>query len=132
MNDARRAATDLATESDRRHVRRMSEIEQTRPPLIRAQAGKVLVDIPLDDESRHPLNHRRIVVTESAIAKHLNLGCADVGAHNLEAYARNNLDLICRRALELEHSKSIFPNLRIDAPRGEGLADLIIIDEGQL
>ena len=102
----------------------------TKKPIIRVENGQVSIHVPLADRS--DVRYRSILIEEAAIARYLNVGQDQLGEHNLESFARNNLEYIMRRAIEVAQAKLIVPNFAIDAPRQHGLPDIICIKEGEL
>lgn len=102
---------------------------------IFARHGDVCIDVPLGSEIGKLAPKRRVVVSGEAIEDFLRLtpeAAASLDDAERERFVCDNLEMILRRAVELTASKVIVSDMRISAPPGTGLPDLILIRAGEL
>lgn len=77
-------------------------------------------------------DQRHIIIPVETVATFLGKSIGQLTAAELEAFGRTHKTRILRRALEVEASKKVIPDLPVNAPRACGLSDILFVWPGQL
>lgn len=102
------------------------------PPIIQAQGDAVWIRVPTVGG-----RERVVSVSREAIEDYLSLGpeaARDMSDAQRESFARSNVDLLLRRAVEVTCAKLIVdrPDIRAPIGTGTGLPEVIMLRSGEI